>query len=189
MEPSDLLRHLVAVLERLGVPYLVTGSMATIYYGEPRFTNDIDVVAQLRLRDVTPFCQSFPSPDFYVDEDAVREAITNFSQFNVIHPASGLKIDVMIPAGTPFNRSRFARVVRARPVANLEANLAAPEDVIIKKLEYYREGGSEKHLRDIAGMLKVSGERIDRDYLADWCARLGLADAWAAVLARTREPD
>jgi hypothetical protein len=187
MEPSELLRHAVAALERLGVPYLVTGSVATIYYGEPRFTNDIDVVAQLGPHQVPLFCQAFPAPDYYVSEEAAREAIASGGQFNIIHPASGLKIDVMVPAPTPFNRSRFARVVRARPAPDLEANFASPEDVIIKKLEYYHAGGSDKHLRDIAGMLKVSGERIDRNYIATWCARLALGEVWASVLARTRE--
>ena len=81
-------------------------------------------------------------------------------------------------------RSRFGRTVRARPAPDLEATFAAPEDVIVKKLEYYAAGGSEKHLRDITGILKTSGERVDRDYVTRWAAQLGIAQVWEAVLAR-----
>jgi hypothetical protein len=184
MEPSELLRHCVTVLDGLRVSYFVTGSVATVYYGEPRFTNDIDVVVDLPAQRVTQLCRAFPPPEFYVSEDAAREAVEHHGQFNIIHPASGLKVDMMVPADTAFNRSRFARVQRVKPSGDYEACFAAAEDVIIKKLEYYREGGSEKHLRDIAGVLKISGERVDRAYIAGWASRLGLEDIWRAVQDR-----
>jgi hypothetical protein len=187
MEPFELLGYVVAALERLGLRYLVTGSVATIYYGEPRFTNDIDIVAALPAARIAEFCRAFPAPEFYLSEEAVREAVRQGGQFNIIHPTSGLKVDVIIPEDTPFNRSRFSRGLRVKPVADIEASFASPEDVIIKKLEYYRDGGSEKHLRDIAGVLKISGDRLDRAYLAEWVARLGLDAVWQAVLGRTAE--
>jgi hypothetical protein len=183
MDQSELLCSVVSILERLRVPYLVTGSIATIYYGEPRFTNDLDLVVQLQNAQIAAFCSAFPAAAFYLDEESVRQAVDSHGQFNVIHPASGLKVDFMIPADTPFNRSRFGRAIRAHPVAECEVNFAAPEDVIIKKLEYFRDGGSEKHLRDITGMLKISAERINRAYIAEWAARLGLSEVWQAVLA------
>jgi hypothetical protein len=184
MEPSELLRHCVTVLDGLRVSYFVTGSVATVYYGEPRFTNDIDVVVDLPAQQVTPLCRAFPPPEFYVSEDAAREAVEHHEQFNIIHPASGLKVDMMVPADTAFNRSRFARVRRVRPGGDYEACFAAAEDVIIKKLEYYREGGSEKHLRDVAGVLKISDESVDRAYITGWASRLGLEDIWRAVQDR-----
>lgn len=184
MEPSDLLPYCVQLLERMRVPYFVTGSVATIYYGEPRYTNDIDMVVALPAERAAEFVRAFPASSFYLSDEAVRMAIEAHGQFNILHPESGLKVDVMIPEDTPFNRSRFARTVRVRPTAGLEACFAAPEDVIIKKLEYYREGGSEKHLRDITGVLKISGERIDRRYIAEWAARLGLDAVWNAVERR-----
>ncbi len=184
MDQADLLRLVVTVLERLRVPYLVTGSTATIYYGEPRFTNDIDIVVQLPAARVADFCRLFPPAEFYLDEASVRDAVAASGQFNVIHPGSGLKVDFIIPPDTPFERSRFGRVVRARPESDFEATFAAPEDVIVKKLEYYAAGGSEKHLRDITGILKTSGARVDRDYIAQWAAQLGVTQVWEAVLAR-----
>lgn len=184
MDQSELLRFVVAVLERMHVPYLVTGSTATIYYGEPRFTNDIDIVVKLPANRVTEFCHAFPAADFYLDEESVRNAVAASGQFNLIHAAGGLKVDFMVPPETPFERSRFARGVRVHPTQDCEAMFAAPEDVIIKKLEYYAAGGSEKHLRDITGVLRISGERVDRSYIARWAAQLALTPVWEAVLAR-----
>jgi hypothetical protein len=184
MEQTDLLRLVVTVLERLHVPYLVTGSIATIYYGEPRFTNDIDIVLRLPLARVAEFCRAFPPTEFCLDEQSIRDAVATHGQFNLIHPTAGLKVDFMVPADSPFERSRFGRTRRAQPAPDFHAVFAAPEDVIIKKLEYYAAGGSEKHLRDITGVLKVSGSLVDRDYVARWAAQLGLIPVWQAVLSR-----
>ena len=181
MEQSELLRYFTAVLEQLGLPYFVTGSVATIFFGEPRFTNDIDIVVDFPASRISAFCEAFPSNDFYMSEEAVRRAVTSKGQFNVIHPASGLKVDVMVPSPSAFNRSRFARARRLRPAPDFEAVFATPEDVILKKLEYYRDGGSEKHLRDITGVLKISGAKIDLVYVDEWSRRLGLSDVWTKV--------
>jgi hypothetical protein len=182
LEDRDLLRYAVEALERLGLPYLVTGSVATIFFGEPRFTVDIDIVVDLPAERIRDFCAAFAPEEFYLSEEAVRRAVRSRSQFNVIHPSSGLKIDIMVSAGTPFDRSRFARMRRIRPGEGFEASFASPEDVILKKLEYYREGGSQKHLRDIAGVLRISGEAIDRSYIQEWAERLGVEEIWQAVL-------
>ncbi len=187
MEHSELLRYLVAAIERLGLSYMVTGSVATIFFGEPRFTNDIDIVVDLGLEQIPEFCRAFPAPDFYLSEDAVREAVQHQAQFNIIHPSSGLKIDVIIPQNTPFNRSRFARATRIKPAEDYEASFASVEDVIIKKMEYFRQGGSEKHLRDISGVLKISGSNVDRDYIADWASKLELESVWKAILDRLEQ--
>ena len=185
MQADELLLFVAKVLDELRVPYLVTGSMATIYFGEPRYTDDIDIVAQLRTEHVPRFCAAFPDPDFYISAEAVTEAIEGKGQFNIIHPVSGLKVDVMVPNDSPFNHSRFFRAVRLTPAPGQEASFSSPEDVILKKLEFYKEGGSEKHLRDITGVLRISGQRLDYRYIADWAARLGVTDIWSAVLAKT----
>ena len=184
MEPSELLHFLVKALERLQLRYFVTGSTVTVFYGEPRFTNDIDVVVDLPEAAVTEFCRQFPGDEFYLSEEAARDAIRRRSQFNIIHPRSGLKIDVMIPVASEFNKSRFDRMRKVQAGADWEACFAAPEDAIIKKMEYFREGGSEKHLRDIAGVLKTSGSGIDMDYIERWARALAVADIWHAILQR-----
>ena len=182
MEPSDLLTLLTKKLDELGIAYLVTGSMATIAYGEPRFTIDIDVVISLRAEDVNRFCEAFPMPEFYVSQDAVKDAVRDRRQFNIIHPASGLKIDGIIPKDDAFERSRQQRGVRLPITEGVDVLFASAEDVIVRKMQYFQQGGSDKHLRDIAGVLKIQGERIDRQYIADWADRLNVRDVWDSVL-------
>jgi hypothetical protein len=181
MELDELVARLATALEELGIPYFVTGSVATIAYGEPRFTNDVDIVVRLSPLLVDRLCAAFPEDQFYVSPEAVTDAINHSTQFNILHPQSGLKVDVMVADDTEFNASRFARTRRLSISAALEATFASPEDVIVKKLEYYRDGGSEKHLRDIAGVIKVLGPELDIGYLERWTQRLGLARLWVKV--------
>ena len=148
MELYELLAQVVETFERLRIPYLVTGSVASMAYGEPRLTNDIDLVAGINDHHIVRLLDAFPSDAFYLSEEAIREAILHQTQFNIIHPTSGLKVDVMVRRDTPFDRSRFARARLLRPTQSYTAAFASAEDVIIKKMEYYQEGGSEKHLRD-----------------------------------------
>jgi len=158
MELYDLLKHLINAFESLGVAYFVTGSNASIFYGEPRFTNDIDVVADIREEHIRELLKLFPSAEFYISDVAIYDAIRHRYQFNIIHPASGLKIDVIIPKKDAFDNSRFQRIKRICPAEDIKASFSSPEDVIIMKMKYYKEGESEKHLRDITGILKISGE-------------------------------
>ena len=182
MEQDELLQRTVETLERLNLTYLVTGSMATILYGEPRFTNDIDIVVQLSAKRIGDFVQAFPSDEFYLDDELIRQAVESRGQFNVLHPASGLKIDVIIPEMDDFDRSRFTRARRVRPANDYEATFASAEDVIVKKLQFHAEGGSDKHLRDIASVLRISGADLDRDYVTEWADRLGLREIWDLIL-------
>jgi hypothetical protein len=182
MEQSDLLRHVCTVLENQNLPYLITGSQATIAFGEPRFTNDIDIVVSLGLNQLDAFLKSFPAEEFYLSRDAARDAIARHSMFNIIHPSSGLKVDVIIPGSSEFERNRFERGRKVRVAPDFTATFASPEDVILKKLQFFKIGGSDKHLRDIAGVLKVSGAMIDRDYIDLNAEQFGVADIWQRVL-------
>lgn len=189
MEQAELLRHVINVLEDQGVTYFLVGSLASGVYGEPRLTRDIDIVVELRPDQVAKLCGAFPSTEYYVNESAAREAIGTTGQFNVIHPASGNKIDFIIARQDAWGRSQISRRRREQILPGRPGYTAAPEDVIIGKLFYYHKGGSEKHLRDIAAMLQVSGEEIDTDYIDDWAQNLGLTDEWRAVLDQLREQE
>lgn len=180
MELFEVLQKIIEVFEKLSIPYLVTGSVASMAYGEPRLTNDIDVVADIHLSHIPALMAAFPKEEYYIDEDMIRQAIGQIGQFNIIHPASGLKVDVMIKQNTPFDQSRFKRVRKIYP-GSYSADFASPEDVIIKKMEYYKLGGSEKHLRDITGIIKISGESLDKAYISKWADELGLNEIWEAV--------
>jgi len=182
MGPSELLRYIVGALEEIGARYFVTGSTASIFFGEPRFTNDLDVVVDLHPDDVARFCAAFPADEFYLSEESVRRAVAQKGSFNILHPASALKVDVIVPADTSFNRSRFARIQRVNPDADFQACFTSAEDVIVKKMEFYREGGSEKHLRDITGILKISGATLDYEYIESWAENLGLETIWRTIL-------
>jgi hypothetical protein len=96
MTQAELLRYLVEALEMLGAEYMIGGSQAAMYYGEPRLTRDVDVIVALGLDQLTAFLRRFPPGEFYVDEDAARAATATSGQFNIIHPGSGLKIDVYV---------------------------------------------------------------------------------------------
>ena len=188
MELSRLLRRLVEVLSGLGVRYFVTGSVASISYGEFRLTNDIDIVIDLRMEHVEPFCSAFPDPDFYLSHPAVTSAIRRRFQFNILEPDTGMKVDVMILADTDFARSCLDRAVLAPIPGAVEAWFSSPEDIILNKLLFYREGRSDKHIRDIAGVLKVQAERIDRVYILGWVEHFGLQAEWQLALDRVAIP-
>jgi hypothetical protein len=184
LDQADLLRKISAALESLGTPYAITGSQASIAYGENRVTNDIDVVADLDLAKLERFLAFFPANEFYASADAARTAVTDGGQFNIIDPTSAQKIDVIIPRDD-FDRGVLARACRVSTGAGT-ARFITPEDLIVKKMQFYVEGASEKHLRDIAGMLLISGQSIDRGYVEQWSHKLGLDDVWKAVQERVK---
>ncbi|MEI8376853.1 MAG: hypothetical protein WCJ35_28905, partial [Planctomycetota bacterium] len=123
-------------------------------------------------------------PDFYVSQSAAREAVLTRGQFNVIHPTSGNKVDFMVARNDPWGRMQLTRRIRRPILPDQDGFVAAPEDVIIAKLWYFHEGGSDKHLRDIAGMLQTSSELIDMQYVDQWAQKLGFADHWREVVER-----
>lgn len=187
MGPFELLQNIVEIFERLQIPYLVTGSVAAMAFGESRLTNDIDIIADIKEEHIPGLLSAFPIQEFYISGEMIRNAIRYKGQFNIIHPESGLKVDVIIKKNTPFDECRFKRIHRIYPAETYQANFSSPEDVIIKKMEFYKEGGSEKHLRDITGILKISSDIIDINYITQWADRLGLRDIWDAVLRRVKE--
>jgi len=186
VDQAELLRYLVTAFEALGIQYMIGGAQAAMFYGEPRLTRDIDVIAEIELAHVAGLLERFPTEDFYLSEDAVREAIRDRGQFDIIHPDSGLKIDVILPKNTEYDRVELSRRERHELLEGLHAYFARPEDVILYKMIYFREGGSDRHIRDILGILEVSGPEIDTAYIAEWAGRLGLAGIWGAVIERTR---
>lgn len=178
---------MIEILEDLRIPYMLVGSFASGAYGEPRLTQDIDVVVDLRPGQVQRLCAAFPRGEYYVSGEAAARAAQEGGQFNVIHPSSGNKIDFLISRQDPWGRAQMARRQRVRILPDREGYAARPEDIIISKMEYYREGGSEKHLRDITGILKVSGQEVDRAYVAKWARSLELDEIWQAILRRLGE--
>lgn len=184
MTQAELLRFVVEVLEGLSLPYMIGGSHAAMYYGEPRLTRDIDVVVDISREHLPALLTRFSSNEFYLDADAAQDAVDSAGQFNIIHPASGQKIDVYVNPDTPYDRERLSRRHRLPLTAAVDAYFARPEDVILYKLLYARTGG-EVHLRDVVGILRVSGPDLDESYLAEWSTRLGVEDLWSHARSQT----
>lgn len=189
MEQPDVLRYAIEALQARGVAYMLVGSMASGMYGEPRSTLDIDIVIDLRLEDIDWLCGAFPVPDFYLSRDAVAIAVQRRKQFNVIHPASGNKIDFMLAKFTEWGRLQLSRRRAEEIFPGLVGYAAAPEDIILSKMNYFQEGGSDRQLRDCAGMLKVSGSKIDRQYLSEWAAKLNLVGTWQRLVESLEQTD
>ena len=184
MEQLDILRHAADTLDRLKIPYMIVGSYGCFAYGEARFTQDIDIVIEMFPGQVNDLYDAFPSPEFYISKDSVREAIRNRFQFNVLHPSSGSKIDFILARQDEWGQTRMARRRMTRIHPDRDISTASPEDIILGKLWYFSEGGSNKHLRDIASILKVSGEAIDRKEITKWAAKLGYSEIWEKCLAK-----
>jgi hypothetical protein len=187
MEQLEFLQLAATELESLGIPWMLVGSYATSAFGEARFTQDIDIVVDLQPEHVQPLCGAFSGDEFYVSEAAATEAIRSRKQFNVIHPESGNKIDFMIPRRDEWGRNQINRRKAVVIDKGVHVWIASPEDVIISKMRYYQEGGSDKHLRDSAGVLVVQGDRIDRSYIEHWAQHFGLIEIWNAILKRIHE--
>lgn len=187
LQPNELLQLIADFFESHKIVYRVVGSMASIAYGENRFTNDIDIVADLKVSDVDPLCDFFQPPDYFIARHAVEDAIRKRFQFNIIHITSGLKIDVMMPKQTEYAALEQKRARRLSDPDGLSAWFAAPEDVILNKLIFFQLGGIEKHLRDIAGILKVKQGELDQAYLEHWSEKLNVASEWSLVKQRITE--
>jgi hypothetical protein len=168
-------------LEHLGLAYCITGSVAASVYGEPRLTADIDVVLVLGAGDIVALRAAFPEKDYYVPPDEVlRLELSRHSRgmFNLIHHATQFKADIYLAAHDPLHAWALAQ----RRRISLEGGgawIAPPEYVIVRKLEFLREGGSDKHARDIRFI--VAATPIDRAFLDAEISRLGLENQWRAV--------
>ena len=184
MPEPELCLLFVRPLNRLGVRYIVSGSVAAILYGEPRLTHDVDFVVFLRSEDIRCLQDAFPSSEFYVppaDVIAIEVQREQRGHFNVIHRDTGFKADFYTSGRDELHSWAF-RHARQMEYRGEPVNVAPPEYVIVRKLEYFREGGSDKHLRDIRAMLAVSGTQLNGAELDAWIRRRGLEGEWKMVV-------
>jgi hypothetical protein len=180
MPEHNLFRIFVSRLNKLSIPYMITGAVASIIYGEPRLTNDIDLVINMKPGDVETFAETFPIEDFYCPPPEVIRLEIGRSQrghFNLIHHETGFKADIYASGRDELHHWGL----KNRKPVDVEGEkfwLAPVEYVIWRKLEYYREGESEKHLRDISSILAFSSDEIDFNMLEGQINKRSLEKEW-----------
>lgn len=183
MHEPELFLLFVRPLNQAGIRYVVSGSVAAIFYGEPRLTHDVDLIVFLNPNDLRRLLEVFPEKDFYrppLETMLTETGREHSGHFNLIHRDTGFKADIYPTGRDELNAWAF-RDKRTVEFEGENVTLAAPEYVIVRKLEYYREGQAEKHLRDIRAMLAVSGDQLDRSVLNEWIQRRGLEAEWRQI--------
>lgn len=189
-EPIDPIATAALVsrhLDALQIPHTIGGSIASSFAGEPRATIDIDIIVALEERHVDELVAAL-SAEFYVDAEALRRAVRTKSSANLIQRATQLKVDLFVAGGTPLDARQIARREAVDLPDGRRLYVHPPEDILLQKLRWYRLGGdvSDRQWRDIAAIVRVQGRRLDRDYLREGAAVLGVTDLLERALAESR---
>jgi len=169
--------HVLAVLDRLQVEYCIGGSVASSIWGRPRLTADLDVALFASYAQLRELKEALPQPDYYFDLQSAVEAAGAGTMVTINH-VTGVKIDLFFQTDNGFANSQMSRRRRVKTRGGLDAFLASPEDVVLNKLKYFKEGKSEKHLIDIAEVLKDQATTFDMNYTGDWALRIGVRAEW-----------
>ena len=189
MEPTDprhLLVEIAKILERLGVPYLITGGIAVLVWGRPRFTADIDIVVELRASKITALADALHrlGPAGYLDPAQLERALATEGEFNFIDGTTGVKVDFWILKGSDaFDRSRLGRRV-AKKILGQRVYFSSPEDLVLIKLIWHKASPSSRQLEDVESIFKISGGELDWTYLREWGERLGVWEDLQSLLAQ-----
>jgi hypothetical protein len=186
----DAIAPLVKVFDEMHVAYYIGGSVASSVYGIARSTMDVDIVADLEQRHVRDLLNILHNV-YYVDEEAVNDALNRRSSFNLVHLETMIKVDVFVLKNEAYYRTAFGRrrkdtLVSGEP--ELRLFVASPEDVIVNKLLWYRSSGgvSERHLKDVGGILRIQGDALDMEYVRSWAAIMNIGDLLEKVLVEIR---
>jgi hypothetical protein len=187
MTAQELLIDALSRLNSIPVPYMVTGSMASNYWGTPRSTHDIDLVIQLDALTVSALVKAFAS-DFFIQEPVIRSAMVQPPRtFNAIDNRSSFKIDFWLLKLDPFDQAMFARRV-CHKYHDVDAWFATAEDVILSKLRWQKDFPSQQQLLDIAGIVNVQSDKLDVDYLRHWAKTLGVDETLERLLSGEIRP-
>lgn len=177
MSLRDLLELVTSKLRESDIPYMLTGSLAGSFHGAPRATQDIDLVIEAPLQDLLELAASLRDAGLYVSDGAIREAHQASGMFNAIDASTGWKIDFIIRKDRSFSEAEF-RARQEIELWGMQTSIASAEDMVVAKLERGELGDSERQLRDVAEILRVQGETLDRDRIQRWVEELGLESAW-----------
>ncbi|KKS95185.1 hypothetical protein A3B05_00455 [Candidatus Giovannonibacteria bacterium RIFCSPLOWO2_01_FULL_43_160] len=170
IDPQHLLKKVTEILEILKIPYAITGGMAIYIWGRPRFTADIDIIIELREKDIVLLMRALKQidEDGYVDANAMHRAIEKRGEFNFIDNVSGVKVDFWVIGDDEFARLKLKRRI-PKMILGEEAYFLSPEDLILSKLLWAKDSGSELQLKDVESILKFQ-EKLDLEYIRKWAS-------------------
>jgi hypothetical protein len=186
MKPEELLAKIAEILKDLKIPYAITGGFAISVWGRPRSTADIDIIVELQEKNIKPLANKVVAIDknIYADEDMIRDALVHKSEFNFIHPDSGLKVDFFVLANNPYNKLKIKRAILRDVFGVTKAYFVSPEDLILSKLLWAKESDSWKQKEDVKTVLKNSEIKLDFEYLKSWAKKHGTADILNELLGK-----
>lgn len=181
----DILLLLAKLFNDHHVSYIVTGSIASSYYGYPRATHDIDFVVETPRVDISKIQNAFGRLDsnFLFDRDNFLEILENSSQFDIYHIESGIKIDIWVLGTDPFDNEKFRRK-HFVSIDDIKIPFISAEDLILTKLLWCKEVESERHMRDCVGVFKVQGDKLDQEYIRTWAKKLGVEKLHTEVIEK-----
>lgn len=181
MMVPDELPVVLRTLEGSGIPYVLTGALAAVAWGRPRATYDADIIVDLDSAEIDKLADEFRRPDWSCDRGGKRSAKGTVRELSVVHEATGTKADFLVSPDRPAGAQRFARRRRTQ-MAGVECWVLSPEDTILAKLEWIKAAPSERQQGDVAGVIEVQGDSLDRAYLAEWAETLGVSELLRAAL-------
>jgi len=182
---NDFLKKLVNALGDCSIPYMLSGSFSSSFYGQPRATKGADIIIAPEEEQLIAFVKSL-GDDYYVSHDAVSEALKNNSMFNVIDIQNSWKADFIIRKNRPFSREEFQRRQKAN-IMDLDIWVVSPEDIILSKLEWAKNSESGQQFQDALGVATVQYDRLDRDYLYKWAKELQVESSLEELLKQAKE--
>jgi len=184
-DQKDFLEKIIQALNKAQIPYMLSGSLASSFYGRPRATNDVDIVIAPTEKQLILFVQSL-GKNYYVSLDAVRSAFKNNSTFNIIDIQAGWKADIIIRKDRPFSSEEFQRRKNYK-IMGMDIWATSPEDAILTKLEWAKESDSELHFNDAFGIAVVQWEQLDTDYLTKWAKDLKVENSLKKLIKKVQE--
>ncbi len=186
MFPEELLAKISKILDDLKIPYAITGGFAISVWGKQRSTADIDIIVELQEKNIKPLVKKIFEIDknVYADEDMIREALLHKSEFNFVHPDSGMKVDFFVLANNPYNKLKIKRAVLREVTSVIKSYFVSPEDLILSKLLWAKDSDSWKQKEDVKTVLERQKGKLDLDYVKSWAIKQETAEILEDIIKK-----
>lgn len=183
MTQLDVLLLVAKRLNQLEIAYMLTGAYGISFYGKPRTTHDIDLKVEIGYYDTEKIYEAFKD-DFYVSKEMIKNAVIHRTMFNLIHNETQTKVDFWMVKKTEFDKERFGRRIKVE-IHDIPVFIATAEDMIIIKLDWFKESGVQKHYEDALGIIEIQKGKLDLDYLEKWCKKHSTKDLLEKLVSET----